>query len=44
MIILHWNEPNKISLGNVITYRLRIKYKLRVIDEQCQKSNETIGE
>ena len=39
---LHWNESNKFLFDNAITYKLIIKYKLVVIDEQCQKSNETI--
>ena len=40
-INLYWNESNKTSLNYIITYKLKIKYKLRVIEELCQKSNGT---
>lgn len=39
---MHWNESNNISLDYAITYRLRIKNKLKYIDEHGRKSNMTI--
>ena len=41
---MRWNEINKISPIFVITYILRIKCILRLIEEQCQKSNGTNNE
>ena len=37
LINLYWEESNKISLNYILTSKLKIKYKLKVIDKYFVK-------